>query len=139
RRAIQAVAEAGPLPNEVSRRQFESGDLYDRCNLIHSCKWYDDVVPRAGILRQADHAEAMPAEAAANDARRDRERLDAADRHDHVGPGEQTAAAAESFGSFLQRKSIVAKNGTAEPGDESNQPQGCERKEDANRLRGEPE
>src|SRR5690606_15559268 len=45
----------------------------------------------------------------------------------------------ESFGSFLQRKSIVAKNGTAEPGDESNQPQGCERKEDANRLRGEPE
>ena len=63
--------------------------------------------------------EAVPAEAAAQDPGRHLERLHPVDRHDHVGAGQQAAAAAQALGRLLEPEAVIAQHRAAQAGDEA--------------------
>ena len=82
------------------------------------------MIRAAAILREADHAEAVPAEQPPHDSRPDPQRLNPMDRHDDIGARQQAAPPPQPLVGPLQPEIPFAQGRAHQPGDEPQQQQG---------------
>ena len=133
-RPVGEVGAAGALPRGLRAGQREAGRGDHRGDFGDPSERDDDVMARLGVLREADHAQVVPAEPPPDDPAAQLERLDAVHRHHHVAARQQAATAAQPLGGRFEPEAVVAQRGADEPGRQSHRRQHRERERCADDL-----